>query len=57
MGCCTPFVDGGGKHIEAAWVREAELLRLDFFRSLVGGGGSDIHVERKEGGGELEVHP
>ena len=37
VGCRTPFVGGGGKHIEAAGMREAQFLFLDFTSSLVSG--------------------
>jgi hypothetical protein len=33
-GHCTPFVGGGGKYIEAAWMRETKFLCPDFVRSL-----------------------
>jgi hypothetical protein len=33
-GHCTPFIGGGGKYIEAAWMRETKFLCLDFVRSL-----------------------
>ncbi len=49
VGCCVPFVGGGGKHIEAAWMREAEFRLLDFFRSCVSGRSGDC-VEQEEGG-------
>lgn len=48
VSCRAPFVGGRGKYIKAAWMREMELLRLDFFGSLFGGG-SDVCVETKEG--------
>ena len=47
MGCCTPFVGGGGKYVETAWMREMEFLCLDFFGSLVGGR-SGVYGEREE---------
>jgi hypothetical protein len=60
MGCCTPFVGGGGKYIEAAWMRETKYLCLEFVRSLGGlgiglsilmwfSGGGNVHGERNEG--------
>ena len=49
VSCRAPFVGGGGKHIEAAWMREAEFLLLDFFRSCVSGR-SGVCVEWEEGG-------
>ena len=48
MGCRAPFVGGGGKNIEAAWMRKAEFLGLDFSDSLVNGR-SYVGVEREEG--------
>jgi len=37
MGCCTPFIGGGGKNVETARMRKAEFLFLDFTNSLVSG--------------------
>jgi hypothetical protein len=48
MGRRAPFVGGGGKNIEAAWMRNAEFLGLDFSDSLVSGR-SYVGVEREEG--------
>ena len=49
MGCCTPFVGGGGKYVKIAWMREMEFLCFDFLGSLVGGR-SGVHGEREERG-------
>ncbi len=60
MGCCTPFVGGGGKYIEAAWMRETKYLRLKFVGSLGGlgiglsilmwvSGEGNVHGEWNEG--------
>ncbi len=60
MGRCTPFVGGGGKYIEAAWMRETKYLCLEFFGSLGGlgielsilmwfRGGGNVHGEWNEG--------
>jgi hypothetical protein len=48
MGCCTPFVGGGGKNVKAARMRKAEFLFLSFSNSL-SSGRSDICVEQEEG--------
>ena len=34
MGCRAPFVGGGGTNVEAAWMRKAEFLFLDFSNIL-----------------------
>jgi hypothetical protein len=47
MGCRAPFVCWGGKNIEAAWMRKAEFLCLDFSRSLVSVS-SYVGVEQEE---------
>ncbi len=47
MGCRTPFVGGGGKNVEAAWMREVKFLFLDFPRSLVSGR-SSVRVEQAD---------
>jgi hypothetical protein len=60
MGCCTPFVGGGGEYIKAAWMREMKYLCLEFVGSLGGlgiglsilmwfSGGSKVHGEWNEG--------
>ncbi len=60
MGRCTPIVGGGGKYIEAAWMRETEYLCLEFVGSLGGlgiglsiliwfSGGGNVHGEQNEG--------
>ena len=57
MGCRTPFVGGGGKNVEAARMRKAEFLFLDFLivLSVVGatlcrarGGGRELEVQLLE---------
>jgi hypothetical protein len=48
MGCRAPFVGGGGKNVEAAWMRKTEFLFLDFSNNLVSGR-SDICGEWEEG--------
>jgi len=52
VGCCAPIVSGGGKHIEAARMREAQFLLLDFSGgSLVGRRrSSNICSEGEKGG-------
>jgi hypothetical protein len=47
VGCRAPFVGRGGKNVEAAWMRKAEFLCLDFPSSLVSGR-SYVDVEREE---------
>jgi hypothetical protein len=48
MGCCTPFVGGGGKNVKTARMRKAEFLFLDFSYSLVSGR-SDIVSSKRRG--------
>ncbi len=36
VGCCTPFVGGGGKDINALWMGKLEFLCLEFGGGLNG---------------------
>ena len=54
MGCRAPFVGGGGKNVEAAWMRKAEFLFLDFSNNLVSGR-SDISGEWESRAGSATV--
>ncbi len=47
MGCRAPFVGRGGKNVEAACMRKAEFLCLDFSSGLVSGE-SYVGGEREE---------